>query len=489
MANMMIKKLAFIAILAALKFTLFAQEKVKETEARLGVTFIDSERVDDSYRLYSSRNLTTAHLITPEGKYVHSWYYPHSEDIVTNNSGGFGMSWHYAEMLPNGNLVAIVKDEMIIELDWNSNLVWKAKLRAHHDFARGKKGNTYVDSRRDLPNPWQPGKIMAFDQIVEFDKKGNEVWTWNYEEHMGEFEALIGYVPEPAIEKWRDYPHINTVEILPKNPLEKKDKRFSEGNILMCGRNSDVIWIVDRKTDQIVWAWGSGVLEGPHMPTMLSNGHILIYDNGHRYPAVSRDFTRAVEIEPISGEIVWEYGHKGGFWSPSRGSALRMAGGNTLIATSDFGWFFEITPAGERTWEYYNPDLGRGGNRMGLYRTLPYEKGLVDNLLSQNKSEYYARPGKEQFQEKHGLSDYFMKVISWIETGELDVAYRWLNDNGIAVIDARETHAAYSLLFSARGNIRRSSESKKKALEAGMPDELFYSEFSNFFKPLITSSK
>jgi hypothetical protein len=80
-------------------------------------------------------------------------------------------------------------------------------------------------------------------------------------------------------------------------------------------------------------------------------------------------------------------------------------------------------------------------------------------------------------------------VISWIETGELDVAYRWLNDNGIAVIDARETHAAYSLLFSARGNIRRSSESKKMALEAGMPDELFYCEFSNFFKPLITSSK
>ncbi|GAH97841.1 unnamed protein product [marine sediment metagenome] len=81
-------------------------------------------------------------MITPEGKYVHTWYYPHTEDIVTTNFGGFGMSWHYAEMLPNGNLVAIVKDEMIIELDWNSNLVWKAKLRAHHDFARGKKGNT-----------------------------------------------------------------------------------------------------------------------------------------------------------------------------------------------------------------------------------------------------------------------------------------------------------------------------------------------------------
>jgi len=476
----------FLTIITLVNITLFSQERVKETEVMLGVTFIDNEKVDDSYRLYSSRNLTTAHLITPEGRYVHTWYYPHTEDIVTTNFGGFGMSWHYAEMLHNGNLVAIVKDEMIIELDWNSNLVWKAKLRAHHDFARGEKGNTYVDSRRDMPNPWQAGKTIVLDQIVEYDKTGKEVWTWNYEEHMEEFKALIGYVPEPALESRRDYPHINTIEILPDNPLAKRDKRFRSGNILMCGRHSDVIWIVDRKTDEVVWAWGPGVLEGPHMPTMLSNGNILIYDNGHRYPAVSRDYTKTIEIDPISGEIVWEYGHKGGFWSPARGSALRMSGGNTLIATSDFGWFFEVTPEGERTWEYYNPDLGSGGNRMGLYRTLPYEKKMVEDLLAKNKSRYYARPGKEKFHKEYGLSDHLMKLIYWIETGELDKAHRWLNDNGIAVIDAKETHFAYSLLFSVRGNIRRSVDRMTRAIEAGLSIELFSSEFSDLFKPLIS---
>ena len=484
MAN---KLYLFVLIFVFIGHNVCSQEKIRETETRLGVTYINEEKVDDSYRLYSSRNLTTAHLITPGGKYVHTWYYPHSEDIVTSNFGGFGMSWHYAEMLPNGNLVAIVKDEMIIELDWNSNLVWKAKLRAHHDFARGKESNTYVDSRRSMPDPWEPGDTIVFDQIVKFNKKGKKVWVWNYEDHMDEFKDLVGYIPVPALDSQKDYPHINTIEILPDNPLAEKDKRFRPGNLLMCGRHSDIIWIVDQETDKIIWAWGNGILEGPHMPTMLDNGNILIYDNGHRYPAVSRDYTKAVEINPISGEIVWEYGHPGGFFSPARGSALRMNGGNTLIATSDFGWFFEVNPEGEKVWEYYNPDLGTNGNRMGLYRTLPYSKGLVEFLLQKNKGRYYERPGKKKYQEKYGLSGHLMKVVSWIEQGELDKAYRWLNYNGIAVISERETHFAYSLLFSTRGNIKRSLGRMNKSINAGMAPEIFSSGFSDLFDPLITS--
>ena len=84
--------------------------------AQTGVIIHNTDKVDDCYRLISSRNLEAAHLLTPNGRYIHSWHYPQTE-----NAGSFGMSWHYAEMLPNGNLLAIIKDKMIIELDWESN--------------------------------------------------------------------------------------------------------------------------------------------------------------------------------------------------------------------------------------------------------------------------------------------------------------------------------------------------------------------------------
>jgi len=478
------KLLIFLAVLITVCQVSMAQNRVKETDLSLGVTFIDKEKVDDGYRLYSSRNLTTAHMISPEGRYVHSWYYPHHEDSVTIDFGGFGMTWHYAEMLPNGNLVAIVKDEMIIEIEWNSNLVWKAKLRAHHDFARGDQGNTVVVSRRDRPDPWRKGETIAFDELIEYDKEGKVIWTWYYEEHMDDLQKLIGEVPEPVSE-WKDFPHVNTVEILPDNPLYKKDSRFKPGNLLICGRHANLIMIIEKESKDIVWAWGPGVIEGPHMPTMRPDGNILMYDNGNQMASNSRGYTKAVEINPLSGEIVWEYGHPGGFFSPARGSALRMSGGNTLIATSDYGWFFEVTPEGERTWEYYNPDLGSGGSRMGLYRTLPYEKKLVDNLLDDNNGRYYSRPGKDKYKKKYNLSGHLMKVVDWIETGYLDKAYRWLNDNGLEVIDAKETHLAYSLLFSARGNIYRSADHMRKAIEAGASKEVFSEGFSDLFKALI----
>jgi len=81
-----------------------------------------------------------------------------------------------------------------------------------------------------------------------------------------------------------------------------------------------------------------------------------------------------------------------------------------------------------------------------------------------------------------------MKVVDWIETGSLDEACRWLNDNGIETIGEKETYFAYSLLFSVRGNIYQSVNSMKKAVEAGMPRELFSREFSDFFKSLTESS-
>ena len=81
------------------------------------------------------------------------------------------MTWHHAEMLPNGHLLAIVKDEVIIELDWNSKLVWKARVRAHHDCARDEKGNTIVVALHEKPDPWNTGKQILFDNLIEYNKK------------------------------------------------------------------------------------------------------------------------------------------------------------------------------------------------------------------------------------------------------------------------------------------------------------------------------
>jgi hypothetical protein len=66
-----------------------------------------------------------------------------------------------------------------------------------------------------------------------------------------------------------------------------------------------------------------------------------------------------VEVDPIAGEIVWEYRATPppSFYSRSRGANQRLANGNTLITESDKGRAFEVTPEGEIVWEFLNPEL------------------------------------------------------------------------------------------------------------------------------------
>ena len=421
---------------------------------KTGVTMYNQEKTDDSYRLVSSRYLPAAHLIAPDGRYVHTWYYPNAELKPTGRTI-FGMSWHYAEMLPNGNLVAVVKDEMIIELDWNSNLVWKAKCRAHHDFARTEEDNTLVISVRDIPHPFKSGATIAMDRLLEFNQDGELCWEWNFEDHSGEVEQMVNQ-PLWMMEKTSDWPHINTCEVLPENSSGKSDPRFKKGNILINGRHSNTAMIIDRESGQIVWAWGPGVLEGPHMPTMLPSGNILIYDNGSHTSETARKFTRILELNPLSGKIVWEFGEQtlNRFFSPSRGSSDRLPNGNTLIADSDNGRLFEVTPSGEMVWEYYTADITARGNRMPLYRTVPYSKELSESLLERFGKTIDLLPReKPEFDmetERSPNQPINEEVVSYLESGYYDHALRLVNGFMSRFPREPEGYWAYSLVYAVR---------------------------------------
>lgn len=336
---------------------------------RSGVTVLNRDACDDSYTLYSSRQTEVAHLIDRDGNEVHQWSYVQ------------GQTWHYAEMLPNGNLVAISKEDeghfagQILELDWDRNLVWKADVAAHHDFDRLSNGNTLAVCREYVEDEeLRPGSIKS-DVILELTPDCETVWEWHAHEHVRQIAELVT-VRFPL--EYRDWGHMNTVESLPDGPAAQKDPRFAAGNVLFSCRNIDTIGVIEKHTGAVVWAWGPGVIDKQHMPTMLPTGRILVYDNG-----CEAKRTRILEIEPITGEIVWEYqaDPPESFYSPTRGSNQRLPNGNTFIADSDNGRLLEVTESGETVWEFFNPDRLENGNRMPLYRSIRYPSDQIRELL------------------------------------------------------------------------------------------------------------
>lgn len=470
-----------------LGLTFFAAAVGLWAQPTFGVLRYDTLRTGAEYRLLASRNLEAAHLLHPDGRYVHSWHYPYQRQPSAATSE-LGTSWHYAEMLPNGHLVALIKDEAILELDGNSRLVWEARLRAHHDFARDDRGRTLVLSRRSLSDPWEPGRTVDVDEVVELDERGKVRRRWRYEDHQQELEALLGRAL-PEHRGFRDWPHLNTLELLPDSPLGRRDRRFRQGNWLMCARHANVIFVVDQGSGKIVWAWGVDQLQGPHMPTLLENGHILVYDNGWHSDSLSRGYTRVLEIEPRNGEVVWEYGSPAGFYSPTRGSAHRLSNGNTLIADADNGHLIEVNAAGAPVWEYRNPDTQANGKPMALYRSVPYAPEGVEPLLAAWNSPADCLPEEDlEFRRMEGPSTQYKQLIReivfYVEIGRLDKALFHTRQFMEVFGEDEEGYYALSLIYAARKDPARAFEYMKKSLAAGLPLDRFLAGPRGLFQAL-----
>lgn len=66
---------------------------------------------------------------------------------------------------------------------------------------------------------------------------------------------------------------------------------LEQGDLLVSVRSLDLVVDLDHESGRAVWGWGRRELQGAHHATHLSNGNILIFDNGAR-----RGYSRTLEV-------------------------------------------------------------------------------------------------------------------------------------------------------------------------------------------------
>ncbi|KAK3192204.1 hypothetical protein K4F52_001834 [Lecanicillium sp. MT-2017a] len=180
------------------------------------------------------------------------------------------------------------------------------------------------------------------DVINEIDEDGQLIWQWKVSENLPreEYPLQAHYTRE-------HYPLINSV-------LPMRDGK----HVLASMRSISSVVIIEKATGKIVWRLGPDVLAQQHNATELANGNILIFDNGTFRGGESLTYTRTIEVDRDTKQIVWEYRDKSlplAFFTPFMGSAQRLANGNTLLCESAFGRVFEVTANRDICWEYVNP--------------------------------------------------------------------------------------------------------------------------------------
>jgi hypothetical protein len=294
--------------------------------------------------------VTPIFLIDREGNIVYQW--------TVDTSASF------ARLAPDGQLFYATNDwptagvydpgkSGLRKLDLQSNVLWFYPAFIQHDFQLLDNGNILLERYENMqPTPRSPPILIQRIEVVS-PKDKKVLWRWKTEDHVQELEQLIG-IKIDTISASLDlgYGHwarMNSCQLLADSPLAKADARFKPGNIFICFPHTNILGIIAYPSGRVVWAWGPGILDGPHQPASLPNGDILLFDNGEK-----RGWSRVIEIDPIKREIVWEYHStpKETFYAPFLSGAERLPNGNIFVCDGTHSRFFEITPGGEIVWDF-----------------------------------------------------------------------------------------------------------------------------------------
>lgn len=330
-----------------------------------GLRGYDPQRAAPGFTLFAPATGTVVYLVDQQGNVVHTWdmpYPPGMYGYLTDRGTLF-----YNGNLPTGRfpgrLAAALGGGVVLEAGWSGKVLWELRQPdQHHDGRLLSNGNVLLLCSTELPETivnqvtgGLPGTeisgTMYADYLIEMTTAGEPVWEWRIWDHLD--PATHSYT-QPSTDR-AEWTHGNAVHELP------------DGNVLLSLRHLSTILRINRQTNEVDWELGSPPLSGSHGVNPLVNGNYLIFDNGpYRLdqgtvaPVNYAPFSRVLEVDPETNNIVWSYQDpaRASFWSPLIGNAQRLLNGNTMINEGLFGRFFEVTSSGDTVWEYVNPYFG-----------------------------------------------------------------------------------------------------------------------------------
>jgi hypothetical protein len=366
----------------------------------------------DGYTLINSIHPV---LIDMNGTVIHRWsqLWPQPAKLLPGGSLIIGVKYKFCGIV-SGDVTTLE------ELTWNGSIIWSyngredGRARQHHDFEREgnpvgyyapgqdfvPNGTTLILSHHSIINTSICKRSLIDEVIYEISWNGTPTgFEWHASEHFNQmgFDKTMkhGIAFDPGFLGDGDWLHMNSMSVLGENKWYTMDPTnysyFNPENIIVCSRNANYIAVISKQTGDIVWRVGPdyskdteagrklGQIIGLHHAHMIpkglpGEGDILVFDNGgiagYGYfgmPERIRLWSRVIEFNPVTLDIVWQYSYPtGNWWLPRSGdghkffsyyisSAQRLPNGNTLISEGSNARVFEVTNTSKIVWDYQQP--------------------------------------------------------------------------------------------------------------------------------------
>ncbi len=349
---------------------------------------------------------TVAYTVAVDGQGVVRWYSVGSMgDVSRTTEGNFlGMTnGTIREMTPVGGLIRSWYPSLSSDVEIPDGSIPVAVERFHHEvfalpgsnlFTLSRETrlvNNFPSSETDPNAPRMTAEVLD-EPVIEFSPNGQIINKWSLLDTLDPTRIGYGVIKRTPPHDW---PHANAVV------YDRKDE-----SIIVSVRNQDAVIKMSRATGELIWIlgphenWSSEfekyLLEPtgdsfawayhPHAPMVLSNGNILMFDNGtwRASPFDDRveaedNFSRAVEYaideQTMQAVQVWEYGSDAQerLFAPFLGDADALAMTDNVLMT--FGAVRVVDGISTRLARIIEVD--RNGNRLfslemlgvGVYRS------------------------------------------------------------------------------------------------------------------------
>jgi hypothetical protein len=270
------------------------------------------------------------------------------------------------EQLPNtiGDYIVLDKDSSVL------NTIEVPDLYSHHDSEPLEDGSILGLFLRQVEVEYRGNTIPVIDDVIARVTAGGEIIesvslyeiykdTTVFKDklaraHQHSLNPETNMALDIRFKKLQvpgyDFFHSNSIELIKKDIPGVARK----GDWLVSVRNIDSAVIIRPETQTVVWEWGSGEVAKPHYATIINGDTLLYFDNGR-----DEKQTRAIEVDMVEKEIVWQYGQKQGqeFYTDIMGGAQRLSNGNTLLMVSTQGRVIEVNREGMTVRDWINPSF------------------------------------------------------------------------------------------------------------------------------------
>ena len=276
---------------------------------------------------------------------------------------------HGVAMLPNGDVVMAMAGAALTRIDACSRVVWSVPLRSHHTVDILPNGEILVPGTETYSKPvakWprlRPGETGYFEDgllnRVSPDGKLLESISVSDVIYDSDWTSLIFAGRGSRFSMAEEDPyHLNDVEML-RPEMAAAFPMFAAGDLLVDLRNLQTMLVVDGTTHKIKWKM-TGPFFGEHDPDFAPNGHIILFDNRITGSKPQLGYSKIMEIDPATKEVVWTYSGTDAdpMYSNIGGRVQWLPNGNILVGEPQAGRVFELARDangnGEIVWQFVN---------------------------------------------------------------------------------------------------------------------------------------